>query len=270
MPNLNSIRGIIQSLSRGNVAGSSPEDYYKTRNTQRVNMAEANLAARAAASGVSPQEIQQREADAVAQQGLVAAQDRRLALEEQRSKQTYRGRLGQESLLRGQAALAKARGGGTRVSSEALKLLGLPDEFTGKVSPITARTAATLKERRAGLKGQEETRKLASKKAIAKQRQDNRKFNQNRDREARLATQAQLAAIDKQLGDVDPESVTKTKELFKTLMSEAGGNAFPENQIETYLAAARSSLPPGADEEEIKAEATRMAEEDGYEFLPAE
>lgn len=180
-----------------------------------------------------------------------------------------RDRTGQASLTTANAALAKARAGGTNVSAEALKLLGLDPSLAGKVSGVTARTAATLRARGETEEGRGKGRELSQQRIINRERRSNAKTNQVRARESRLSAQAQLSAIDKQLGSTDPESVKKVQELFKTLVGDQG-IALPPDKVQFYKDAARTNLPPDATDEELSEEATKLAEEDGFSFLPNE
>jgi hypothetical protein len=194
-----------------------------------------------------------------AQQSTIKGRD---ALAQMRERQ------GRASLITANAALAKARTGGTDgISEEALRLLGLDPNLAGKISRPTARTAATLRAREETEAGREKTRKLSERRIIDRQRRANVRANQARSREARLAAQAQLSAIDKQLGSTDPADIKQVQALFKQLVGDQG-NALPEDQVQFYKDAARDNLPADATDEEIAAEATKLAEDDGYSFLP--
>jgi len=197
---------------------------------------------------------------------------RRAELEKKRAKAFLDRRQGQASLATANAALAKARPGANKIGDEGLAALSFsPEEikrFSGKLTRATARTASTSRSRekaaaiKADTKGETDRQKR-----IDKQRQANVRANQFKIREDRLERQNLIAGIDKQLEDTSPESIQKIREVFNQLTGDQGV-ALPADQVQTYQDAARANLPDDATPEELKAEATRLAEEDGYSFLP--
>lgn len=187
------------------------------------------------------------------------------------SKRLLQDREGRAKLGLASAALAKARGG--NIGSEGLAALGFnPEEterFSGNISPTTARTASTSRAQVKAAGIREEADEVArQQKRIDNQRQNNIKNNQNRIKEGRLKAQAEIAALDKGLQSTSPEDLQKIKEVFDRLTEGAAGIPLPADQVETYKAAAKVNLPADATEEELGEEATRLAEEDGFAFLP--
>lgn len=201
---------------------------------------------------------------------------KRLAQEETlrnaESKRILRDRQGQASLATANAALAKARPGANNIGEEGLAALGFSPEdvtrFSGKITRPTARIASTARSQRDAAALREQSERTANElKRIDTQRQRNARTNQAKAKEARLSAQSQLSALDKGLQDASPEDIKQIKAVFDQLVGDQGV-ALPADQIETYQAAAAANLPADATDEELGEEATRLAEEDGFSFLP--
>ena len=200
-------------------------------------------------------------------------EEARLAdLEEKKSKSFLNRRQGEASLATANAALAKARTGGNRIGEEGLEALGFSSEdrnkFSGKITRATARTASTSRSQREAAAVKEETqREAANIKRIDTQRQRNARNNQAKAKEVRLSAQSKLSALDKGLQDASPEDIKQIRTVFDQLVGDQGV-ALPADQIQVYRDAAKANLPDDATAEELGEEATRLAEEDGFSFLP--
>lgn len=202
-----------------------------------------------------------------------AEEARQAKLEESRSLAEKRKFEGQSRLVLANAALAKTRAGGDRIGEEGLAALGFSPEdrnrFSGNISPTTARTASTSRAQVEAAAIRQQSNEVArQQKRIDNQRQNNIRNNQNKVKEDRLKVQAEIAALDKGLQSTSPEDIAKIKEVFDRLVGETTGVPLPADQVETYRAAAKANLPADATEEELGEEATRLAEEDGFAFLP--
>ena len=196
--------------------------------------------------------------------------EREEALANTESKRLLEDREGRARLGLANAALAKARGG--NIGDEGLAALGFSSEdrnkFSGKISPATARTASTSRSQKEAAEVRERSDRTAAEvKRIDTQRQRNFRNNQAVAKEARQQAQAQLSALDKDLQKSSPEDIKQIKAVFDQLVGEQGV-ALPADQIQTYRDAAAANLPADATPEELGEEATRLAEEDGFSFLP--
>ncbi len=198
------------------------------------------------------------------------------ALRNAASKRELQKSTGDARLATAQAALRRARGGGRggegSASAEALEALGFSPEninkFKGNISPKTARSAAGFREQRVGQQGRKNSLQLRREKEINRQRESNRTNNRANAKQAAANVKTQLAAIKDQLGSIDPVEKDKALALVKQLLDQqnAGGNALPEDQVESYRQAASVQLPKGATPQEIDELAAELARADGFEF----
>ena len=231
------VREIIRNISQRNLQSTpSVKGFFDQRNRQTIDAAKTALAARAAVSGLSVAELQQREGEN-AQREIDAARQKQT--NETARLEFERERVASGAITANAAAVRAANSGSRTISGAGAEALGLPPSAAGNLSPATARESSrVIRAREAAKREDERIASLAERRKQVSKKEQQRSDLEER-KEARLRSKTERARIQENKDLSQEQKDEAADESFEEALASIRGNTASQEDMN---AAAQESI----------------------------